>query len=252
MKAFEFLDKVKIDDVNTMVLDKGLGYKFIEDSLKITGDYFNFLKYGWGTSMLYNKEIIQDKNELYHSYDIRTYPGGTLLELANSQDKIAEFLEEADNLGFNAIEISDGSSVIDSQKRAQLIDQVKDAGYFTLTEIGKKNPDKDHEYSIEDRIQLINTDIENKSDMVIIEGRESGKNIGIYDEKGNIKDDDLLAIKENTPKNKIMWEAPNKNQQVELILKLGNDVNLGNISFDEIISVTTLRKGLRGDTFLKL
>ena len=88
--------------------------------------------------------------------------------------------------------------------------------------------------------------------MVIIEGRESGKNIGIYDEKGNIKDDDLLAIKENTPKNKIMWEAPNKNQQVELILKLGNDVNLGNISFDEIISVTTLRKGLRGDTFLKL
>lgn len=252
MKAFEFLDKVKIDDVNTMVLDKGLGYKFIEDSLKITGDYFNFLKYGWGTSMLYNKEIIQDKNELYHSYDIRTYPGGTLLELANSQDKIAEFLEEADNLGFNAIEISDGSSVIDPQKRAQLIDQVKDAGYFTLTEIGKKNPDKDHEYSIEDRIQLINTDIENKSDMVIIEGRESGKNIGIYDEKGNIKDDDLLAIKENTPKNKIMWEAPNKNQQVELILKLGNDVNLGNISFDEIISVTTLRKGLRGDTFLKL
>ena len=252
MKAFEFLDKVKIDDVNTMVLDKGLGYKFIEDSLKITGDYFNFLKYGWGTSMLYNKEIIQDKNELYHSYDIRTYPGGTLLELANSQDKIAEFLEEADNLGFNAIEISDGSSVIDSQKRAQLIDQVKDAGYFTLTEIGKKNPDKDHEYSIEDRIQLINTDIENKSDMVIIEGRESGKNIGIYDEKGNIKDDDLLAIKENTPKNKIMWEAPNKNQQVELILKLGNDVNLGNISFDEIISVTSLRKGLRGDTLLIL
>ena len=194
----------------------------------------------------------KNQDELYHSYDIRTYPGGTLLELANSQDKIAEFLEEADNLGFNAIEISDGSSVIDSQKRAQLIDQVKDAGYFTLTEIGKKNPDKDHEYSIEDRIQLINTDIENKSDMVIIEGRESGKNIGIYDEKGNIKDDDLLAIKENTPKNKIMWEAPNKNQQVELILKLGNDVNLGNISFDEIISVTTLRKGLRGDTFLKL
>ena len=252
MKAFEFLDKVKIDDVNTMVLDKGLGYKFIEDSLKITGDYFNFLKYGWGTSMLYNKEIIQDKNELYHSYDIRTYPGGTLLELANSQNKVAEFLEEADNLGFNAIEISDGSSIIDAQKRAELIDFVKDAGYFTLTEVGKKSPEKDHEYSIEDRIQLIKTDIENKSDMVIIEGRESGKNIGIYDGNGNIKTDDLIAIHENTPKDKIMWEAPNKNQQVELILKLGNNVNLGNINFNEIISVTTLRKGLRGDTFLKL
>ena len=49
-----------------------------------------------------------------------------------------------------------------------------------------------------------------------------------------------------------MWEAPNKNQQVELILKLGNDVNLGNINFNDIISLETLRRGLRGDTLGKL
>ena len=88
--------------------------------------------------------------------------------------------------------------------------------------------------------------------MVIIEGRESGKNIGIYDEKGNVKTDEMTQIHENTPNEKVLWEAPQKNQQVELILKLGNNVNLGNINSNEIISLETLRRGLRGDTLGKI
>ena len=128
----------------------------------------------------------------------------------------------------------------------------KDSGFYTLSEIGKKNPEMDHQYSTQQRIDLINKDLEHGSDLVIIEGRESGKNIGIYDDKGNIKNEELKQIHENTDNKKVMWEAPNKNQQVELILKLGNDVNLGNINFNDIISLETLRRGLRGDTLGKL
>lgn len=251
MRAFEFLDNVGDINTNTMVLDKGLGYKSVEDSLKLTGDYFNLLKFGWGTSILYEKELIKDKNELYQSYDIKTYTGGTLFELANKNNKIEEFFEELDNLGFNAVEISDGSTNIDDVTRYSCIEMAKDAGFYTLSEVGKKNPQKDHEYSIEDRINLINMDMEHKSDMVIVEGRESGKNIGIYDEKGNVKEDELKAIADNVNQKKLMWEAPNKNQQIELILSFGNDVNIGNVNFNEIISLETLRRGLRGDTLGK-
>jgi len=98
MRAFEFLDNVSNINTNTMVLDKGLGYNTVEDSLKLTGNYFNLLKFGWGTSILYEKELIKDKNELYQSYDIKTYTGGTLFELANKNNKIEEFFEELDNL----------------------------------------------------------------------------------------------------------------------------------------------------------
>jgi len=251
MKAFSFLDRIQNINTNTMVLDKGFGYKYVEDSLKLTGEYFNLLKFGWGTSILYDKNLIKDKNELYQSYNIKTYTGGTLFELANKYDKLEEFFEELDNLGFNAVEISDGSTTIDNDKRYKAIEMAKDAGFYTLSEIGKKNPEMDHQYTTDQRIDLINKDLEHKSDMVIIEGRESGKNIGIYDEKGNIKNDELELIHENTLSEKIMWEAPNKNQQVDLILKLGNDVNLGNINFNDIISLETLRRGLRGDTLGK-
>ncbi len=252
MNAFNFLDKIGKVQANTMVLDKGLGYKTVEDMLKITGEYFNILKYGWGTSVLYEKDIIKEKNDLYHSYDIKTYTGGTLFEIANMQNQVDAFLEELDNLGFNAIELSDGSTVIDSEKRAETIDKVKEMGFYTLTEVGKKDPEKDHELSTKNRIDLIKTDIENNVDMVIVEARESGKKIGIFDDNGNIKKDELKEISENTPKDKVMWEAPQKNQQAELILTLGNNVNLGNISTDEIISLETLRRGLRGDTLGKL
>lgn len=252
MNAFEFLDEIGSVDTTTMVLDKGLGYKTVEDMLTITGEYFNLLKYGWGTSMLYDEKIIEDKNELYHSYDIKTYVGGTLFELANKQNKIDEYFDQLDKLGFNAVEISDGSTIIDSKTRSELIKKSKDLGFYTLSEIGKKNPQKDSQYTTQQRIDFITTDIESGSDMVIVEGRESGKNIGIYDNQGKVKSDDLKEIYEATPKDKVLWEAPQKNQQVELILSLGNDVNLGNINSNEIISLETLRRGLRGDTLGKL
>ena len=252
MKAFSFLDKIQSVTTNTMVLDKGFGYKYVEDSLKLTGEYFNLLKFGWGTSILYEEELIKDKNQLYQSYDIKTYTGGTLFELANSYNKVEEFLEQLDKLSFDAVEISDGSTTIDDTARYEAIQMAKDSGFYTLSEIGKKNPEMDHQYSTQQRIDLINKDLEHGSDLVIIEGRESGKNIGIYDDKGNIKNEELNHKHENTDNKKVMWEAPNKNQQVELILKLGNDVNLGNINFNDIISLETLRRGLRGDTLGKL
>nr|WP_257609372.1 phosphosulfolactate synthase [Oenococcus oeni] len=49
-----------------------------------------------------------------------------------------------------------------------------------------------------------------------------------------------------------MFEAPLKKQQAELILKFGSQINLGNIASDEVVSLETLRQGLRGDTIILL
>jgi phosphosulfolactate synthase len=88
--------------------------------------------------------------------------------------------------------------------------------------------------------------------LIIVEAREGGKNIGIFDEAGKAKEDEIDYILDNFDSNKILWEAPNKDQQVFFILKLGNTVNLGNVSSDDITSLETLRRGLRGDTLGKI
>lgn len=235
-----------------MVLDKGLGLETARSLMEISGDYVDYLKFGWGTSIVHDREIIKAKVEMYKSHNITPYTGGTLFELAFMQDKLDEFFTEARNLGFPAIEISDGSTNISHEEKINCIKLAKSEGFEVLSEVGKKDPNLDKELTLDERIQYMQEELDAGSSLVIVEAREGGKNIGIFDGAGKAKEDEIDYILDNFDGSKILWEAPNKDQQVFFILKLGNTVNLGNISSDDITSLETLRLGLRGDTLGKI
>lgn len=256
MKSFNFLLKEREEKPRqkgiTMVLDKGLGLETAESLMNISGDYVDYLKFGWGTSIVHEQDIIKDKVAMYKSHNITPYTGGTLFELAYMNDKLEEFFQEAHDLGFKAIEVSDGSTTISHDKKLECIESAKKDGFEVLSEVGKKDPGLDKELSLDERIEYMQNELEAGSSLIIVEAREGGKNIGIYDKAGNAKEDEIDYILDNFDGNKILWEAPNKDQQVFFILKLGNDVNLGNVSTDDITSLETLRRGLRGDTVGKI
>lgn len=256
MKSFNFLLKKREEKPRkkgiTMVLDKGLGLETAESLMNISGDYVDYLKFGWGTSIVHEQDIIKDKVAMYKSHIITPYTGGTLFELAYMNDKLEEFFQEAHDLGFEAIEVSDGSTTISHDKKLECIESAKKDGFEVLSEVGKKDPGLDKELSLDERIDYMQNELESGSSLIIVEAREGGKNIGIYDKSGNAKEDEIDYILDNFDGNKILWEAPNKDQQVFFILKLGNDVNLGNVSTDDITSLETLRRGLRGDTVGKI
>lgn len=256
MKSFNFLLKEREEKPRqkgiTMVLDKGLGLETAESLMNISGDYVDYLKFGWGTSIVHEQDIIKDKVAMYKSHNITPYTGGTLFELAYMNDKLEEFFQEAHDLGFEAIEVSDGSTIISHDKKLECIESAKKDGFEVLSEVGKKDPGLDKELSLDERIEYMQNELEAGSSLIIVEAREGGKNIGIYDKAGNAKEDEIDYILDNFDGNNILWEAPNKDQQVFFILKLGNDVNLGNVSTDDITSLETLRRGLRGDTVGKI
>ena len=235
-----------------MVLDKGLGLETAESLMNISGEYVDYLKFGWGTSIVHEQDIIKAKVEMYKAHDITPYTGGTLFELAYMADKLDEFFEEARNLGFPAVEISDGSTSISHDEKLKCISMARKNGFEVLSEVGKKNPDLDKELTLDERIEYMQEELDAGSSLVIVEAREGGKNIGIFDKAGNAKEDEIDYILDNFDGSKTLWEAPNKDQQVFFILKLGNTVNLGNISSDDITSLETLRQGLRGDTLGKI
>ena len=235
-----------------MVLDKGLGLETASSLMKIAGEYVDFVKFGWGTTVVHNYDLIKDKIAMYKSHNIIPYTGGTLFELAYANGKLDEFFKEAHELGFPAVEISDGSCMMNHDDKINCIKLAKDEGFIVLSEVGKKNPDLDKKISLEQRINQMNDELDAGSSYIIVEAREGGKNIGIFDKSGNVKSDDVNFICNHVDVNKILWEAPNKDQQVFFILNFGKDVNLGNISSDEITSLETLRRGLRGDTFNKI
>ena len=256
VKSFEFLSIIREEKPRkcgiTMVLDKGLGFETAESLMNISGEYVDYLKFGWGTSIVHEQDIIKAKVEMYKAHQITPDTGGTLFELAYKNNKLEEFFTEAHELGFPAIEISDGSTNISHENKLECIIKAKDDGFEVLSEVGKKDPDLDKELSLDERIEKMHDELNAGSSLIIVEAREGGKNIGIFDKSGNAKEDEIDYILDNFNGDKILWEAPNKDQQVFFILKLGNTVNLGNVSSDDITSLETLRRGLRGDTLGKI
>ncbi len=231
----------------TMVIDKGLGLGRLEDLIHVEGDYIDIIKLTFGTSAFYDKDLLRRKNEMITSSDIDVMPGGTFLEIAIWQDVLDKYLGQAKELGFSAIEVSDGTIEIDKKTRQDAIKRALEKGFKVITEVGKKDPKEVLPISVVH--ELIGEDMENGAFKVIIEAREAGKAVGIFDNEGEIKHDEvdnIIAGVKDT--NCLMWEAPLKNQQQSLILRLGINVNLGNIPPNEVLALEALRQGVRGDT----
>ena len=256
-KAFEIIDIVnraeKPRDVGlTMVLDKGLGYHAAQDLMEYASEYIDIIKLGWGTHRLCSEEIVKRKIQLYTDSSILVSNGGTLFEIAYQQRKVDEFFVYARQVGLSSIEISDGSIRISREERSEIIRKCKNMGFEVFTEVGKKDPLEDALLTIDYRIKEAKSDLDAGATKVIMEARESGKGIGVYDKEGKIKEDMVQKLTEGIGLKNIMFEAPEKSQQVYLILNLGPEVNLGNIKPEDVIPLETLRRGLRGDTLGRL
>lgn len=233
----------------TMLIDKGIGLRETRDLLEVSSEYIDFIKLSFGTSLLYPVEILIEKINLIKSYGVYVYPGGTLFEIAVTQNKLHEYLFSARELGFTALEVSNGTISLYPELREEAIYKARSLGFLVLTEVGKK--DEKNSLCIEEKVRQIETDLSSGADYIIIEGRESGKGISIYDDNGNIRFDkfDRITKAVEGAEDILIWEAPLKKQQIFFINKLGPNVNLGNIQIGEIVALEALRRGLRGDTF---
>lgn len=232
----------------TMVIDKGTGLTDTRDLLELAGDYVDQIKLTFGTSAFYSTRLLKQKIELVKSYGIDIFPGGTFLELAVLQGKLDEYLARAQDLGFSGIEVSDGTITISAADRRATIERARAKGFqLVVSEVGKKDP-RDRVPDLHLWAQ-VEDDFQSGSDFVIVEGRESGEGVVIYDEDGRIIENELEEMVSHvSDPSRLMWEAPNKSQQQALILRFGPNVNLGNVAPPDVLALEALRVGLRGDT----
>jgi phosphosulfolactate synthase len=229
----------------TMVIDKGLGLGGLKDLLMTAGDYIDFIKLGFGTPALYSGTLLEEKISLTKSFGVDIYPGGTFLEIAVLQNKLLEYIRTAGRIGFTAIEVSDGTIEMSPEVRASAISEARNLGLKVLTEVGKKIPG--NKVSVAGYIEQIKQDLAQGACQVIVEGRESGKNAGIYDSEGKFIQNEMEELLEAVGCSRLLWEAPLKNQQQELILSFGPNVNLGNIPPPGVVAVHALGVGGGGD-----
>ncbi len=233
----------------TMVIDKGLGLTETHDLLELASDYIDQIKLTFGTSAFYDRRLLKQKIELVKSYGVHIFPGGTFLELALLQGRLIEFLDRARSLGFTGVEISDGTINIDGETRSNTIKLTRAYGFdLVVSEVGKKDP---RDLQPDTRLwEQVRCDLASGADLVIVEGRESGQGVVIYDEAGEILEEELDQLVRHLDGHgdQLLWEAPRKSQQLELIMRFGANVNVGNIKPEDVLALEALRVGVRGDT----
>ncbi len=232
----------------TMVIDTGVGFGQLRDTLDLAGHCIDHWKFAFGTSVFHSKEALQRKLALLAEHRILALPGGTLLEVALIERHCRDYMRHAKLLGFSAVEISDGTITMPAVRRKNIIHCALDAGLVPITEVGKKDPRQ--QPTAEQAAEQALFDLEQGARWVVMEGRESGRAVGIYGEHGQIIDEALSTIVAmmGDAADKLIWEAPLKDQQAYLISRLGTNVGLGNIHPDQVLALEALRCRLRFDT----
>ncbi len=228
----------------TMVMDKGISTVEAEGLMETSEGFIDIIKFGFGTSLI--SKNISKKIRLYKKHNIKIYLGGTLFEAYIARNMFTEYCNLIKELELNTVEISDGSIKMDHNKKCEYINQLANQNITVFSEVGYKSSNKILAPS--KWIELMAKELEAGSWKVIAEARESG-NVGLYRSGGEVRSDLIEEILTKIPKEKILWEAPKKQQQVFFIKLLGPNVNLGNIGTNDVIPLECLRLGLRGDTF---
>ncbi|MBI2874309.1 MAG: phosphosulfolactate synthase, partial [Firmicutes bacterium] len=176
----------------TMVIDKGLGLAQTRDLLELASDYIDLLKISFGTSALYPETLLREKISLIKAFNVDVCPGGTLLEIALWQRRLEPFLDRAADLGFNYIEVSDGTVPLTRDLRRKAILQSLAAGFTVVTEVGKKDPSDSMPPGF--LCRQAEEDLAAGASAVVVEARESGTGVGIYREDGSVKEGELAEM----------------------------------------------------------
>ena len=227
----------------TMVMDKGLGIEATKDFLSVAAPYVDIVKLGFGTSMVTSR--LRDKIAIYQEYNIPIYLGGTLFEAFLIRNQMDDYIAILKDYGLKHAEVSDGSIIIPHVEKCGYIEKLAKI-VTVLSEVGSK--DATHIMPPYKWIELMKAELESGSTYVIAEAREAG-NVGIYRGSGEVREGLVQEILTQIPYEKIIWEAPQKAQQVYFLELLGANVNLGNLAPAEVIPLESMRIGLRGDTF---
>jgi phosphosulfolactate synthase len=232
----------------TMMIDNGLPTGAFTDVITSHGEYVDLVKFGWGTALV--TKDLDRKTRLLTEAGIGYYFGGTLFEHHVWTGLLDDYLRLVERTGATHIEVSNGTIPLDQRTKAEYVQRM--AQYRpVLSEVGYKDAGRSAALTPDDWTEALLEDLAAGAAMVITESRESGRS-GIASADGSLRGDVFDAVRARLDPARVLFEAPTKDLQVELIHSLGPAVNLGNIAPADLIPLETLRRGLRGDTLLAL
>ena len=230
----------------THVIDPGLSAREAEGLMESVEPFVDLIRLGWGTA--YVSRELRRKLDVYRAHGVPTMLGGTLTELAWLQGRIDGLRAWLEELGIDRVEVSSGVVPMPPEEKAELIRTLaRDRTVYA--EVGEKDP---RALMAPYRwVALIREALEAGATQVVCEGRADGS-AGVFRPDGEVRTGLIDEIVHEIDLDRLIFEAPQRHQQIYFIERYGTAVNLGNIDPHDVISLETLRVGLRADTLLLL
>jgi len=229
----------------TFVIDTGTPTYHFRDVIQSHSEIIDGVKFGWATSLV--TKDIQTKMDILRDAAIPFYFGGTLFEKYVLEQKFQDFKQLLMEMGPDYVEVSNGSIDLSDFEKSQYIAKLaKD--FKVISEIGSKDNDKSKLMKPYEWVDAIRSDFDSGAKLVTLETRSNG-NGGICLPNGELRHDVMEQILgANIKRDSLLFEAPSTLLQSYFIKRIGPNVNLGNIKMSDIISLETLRLGLRFET----
>jgi phosphosulfolactate synthase len=232
----------------TMVIDPGMATGAFLDVVSSHGELIDLVKFGWGTALV--TRDLERKVAALREAGIGFYFGGTLFEHCVWTDRLDDLVALARHVGARHVEVSNGTIPLDQHAKAEYI-RALSGEFQVISEVGFKDAGRSAQLTARDWVDAVREDLDAGARLVTTETRESGRS-GIARADGHMRDEVLGALLRAVDPACLLFEAPTKELQVELIRSVGPDANLGNIAATDVVGVETLRLGLRADTLLDL
>jgi phosphosulfolactate synthase len=217
----------------TVISDKGLSIDETTNLLSVAGPYIDMVKLAFGTAVV--TSFLEEKIVLYQSNQIPVFFGGLLFEAFVIRDQVADFIKMAEIYKVDYIEVSDGAINITHEQKCDYIRQLSNTA-TVISEVGSGDKDRVHITPPYRWIELMKAELDAGSRYIIAESKESGT-AGIYRDSGEVREGLVEEILNKIDAEKIIWEAPKKDQQLYFIKLLGCNANLANISPPEVIAL---------------
>lgn len=226
----------------THVLDGGLGPAEAESLMRLAGSHVDVVRLGWGSALV--TDDLVEKLAIYSGHGVPVMLGGTLTELAwkhGRLDALGDWLQE---LGIGLVEVSSGTLAIPKAEKAALVRRFSER-FTVYAEVGEKATDSIMAPYV--WVEEIREMLDAGAALVVCEGRAGGT-AGLHRTTAETRTGLVEEIAHVFDVDQLVFEAPRDEQQIWFIQRFGADVNLGNVPPSSVISLASLRLGLRSDT----
>lgn len=230
-----------------MVIDMGFGPEALRDQLRVVGPYVDLAKIAVGSARLYRRDLLIEKVGIYEDAGVHPFLGGQFTEYVVARHglgRVPRFMEEARDLGFFAVEVSDNCIELTDDQRLELIKMGLDTGLHVHGEVGSKLDKADMGELVRQAELMLGAGC----GIVLFEAAE-------LVEAGVANEGSLSAIHASVPPESSMIELPGPwikgvthnhvYEMMQTVLEiLGPDANIGNVSLSEVLELECSRTGI--------